>query len=180
MRKYLSPEDIHPSGAYVLVEAESEHGTGELLLPDLSRYPTTGWIIATGPDTRESLSPDDFVVVENESVDISGAPVDFFEVILDDEGEPLKIALERESEDEITMLYRAYQRDSSVDRYIYAVDIFTDNQYRFRLSDILDVYPDAIYKKDTRLEYIHTTMLYLPEGLHYIIHEDLIMCVVEP
>lgn len=177
--QFLDSSRIRPLGPIVLVRANdlSTH-RGGLILPNQDRYPNTGWVQALGPAADSILKVGDFILIETEGETIEGVPIDFFQLLVESVEGLVTIALPVEEEPRLRELVLAARANSDNDRRIEVLDIFTDEGWTMMLSDIKDFQLGALPQPNWGLEYVNSHMLWLEDGLFYLIEDKHIEVII--
>lgn len=175
-------------GEYVLIECnvnDSMIGSLHVPIEAAEVYPTSGWIMAFGPKCKERLSVGDFVLIEEEGIDLPHSYYDVFEVILRLTDESLEtIWPEIEVEPVIREHVSAFRRGGGPDSMLAMKDTKTGDSISFNCSDVVDWQIGQMANPSYDLTYVPVHMfIFLNEdnepALFYITRDRKIISRVE-
>ncbi len=156
-------------GEYVLIECnQNDTMVGGLHVPIEAAevYPTSGWVLALGPKVKESLSIGDFVLIEEEGLDLPHSYYDAFEIILRlSDGSFETIWAEVEVEPVIREHVSAFRRGGGPDSQISLKDLRVNGSISFNCSDVIDWQIGQMANPSYDLTYI-------PVYMYYFLNED--------
>lgn len=174
-------------GDLVLVEANTEPGMiGEIHMPTthVEVYPTSGWVYSIGLRVTEDVKRGDFILIDEEGVDIGRSYYDIFEIIISEDGTPVRVWAEIEVEPVLSEQVNAF-RAGGLDSALTVKDQNAGgSSVRFNCSDVLSWQFADMANPCYNLSYLHTVMMYLinEEGnptLFYLISQEKILATIE-
>lgn len=175
-------------GDYVLVEVnQQETMVGSLYVPPeaLESYPTSGWVCAIGTKVKEEIAVGDFVLLEEEGIDLDQTYYDIFEVILRlSNGSLESIWPEIEIEPVLRAEVSAFRRGGGPDSQLSMQDRKGNTSISFNCSDVVDWQFAGMANPSYSLTYVPVHMyIFLNEedipALFYITRVRKIISVVE-
>lgn len=175
-------------GEYVLIECNQNDlmiGSLHIPLEAAEVYPTSGWVFALGPKVQEELSVGDFVLIEEEGVDIDHTYYDMFEIILRmGDGSLETIWAEIEVEPVIREHVSAFRRGGRPDSTISLKDTKVDGSISFNCSDVVDWQIGQMANPIYNLTYVPVFMFFFlneddEQALFYVTKPNKIISRVE-
>lgn len=148
-----------------------------LVLNARYEYPQSGWVVSSSAE-KEDIKEGEFVLVNVESHDAVPNYYRVFEITLDDEGTPLTIFCDPEVEPAFVEAVETF-RGTGEDKRITLKDL-RDDGYQFLASDVLTYqWAEGNSPGFSILYPLGVFMFYLNDVLHYKVHEDNILAILE-
>jgi len=175
-------------GEYVLIECNQNDlmiGSLHIPLEAAEVYPTSGWVFALGPKVQEELSVGDFVLIEEEGVDIDHTYYDMFEIILRmGDGSLETIWAEIEVEPVIREHVSTFRQGGGLDSTISLKDTRVDGSISFNCSDVVDWQIGQMANPIYSLTYVPVFMFFFlneddEQALFYVTKPNKIISRVE-
>lgn len=162
---------LQVTGDNVLIECNTNETMVDSLHVPLEAaevYPTSGWIFNLGPKVREGLSVGDFVLIEEEGVDVSLSYYDAFEIILRlSDGSLEAIWAEIEVEPVLKEFVSAFRRGGGDDVTLSVKDLKEGDSISFNCSDVVDWQIGQMANPSYDLTYVPVHMfIFLNEENH--------------
>jgi hypothetical protein len=183
----LQASDLILKGNKVLIEADTRASSkvGSIWMPVMKdqAYPTSGWVVSTGPDVSE-VKEGDFVLLEDEGANVDTTYYDLFEVILKhDDGFIETIWVEVEVEPVIREQVHTFRRGGK-NSVIRVADKKKGGTISFNCSNVLDFQIGDMSNPSVALSYVPVFMLVMMNNedmpaLFYFTDPSRILAVVE-
>ncbi len=162
-------DTLQVTGDHILIETnQNDTMIGGLHVPleAAEVYPTSGWIIDLGPKVREELSVGDFVLIEEEGIDLKHSYYDVFEIVLRlSDGSLDTIWAEIEVEPVLREEVSAFRRGGGPDSTLAVKDTKASESISFNCSDVVDWQIGQIANPSYDLTYV-------PVHMYYFLNED--------
>ena len=148
-------------------------------------YPTSGWVFALGPKVTEQLSIGDFVLIEEEGIDVDHSYYDVFEVVLRlGDGSHEVIWPEVEVEPVLREHVSLFRRGGGADMQLSMKDTKVGSSITFNCSDVVDWQMGQMANPSYDLTYVHVHMFYFlneeaEQALFYITKPSRLIAQVE-
>lgn len=144
----------------VLVRPSKIQREGSLYILEEQKFPVWGEVLSIGPKVLE-VTPGDLVLWEPVAVDQEASPVPYCAIHLMDEDGKKDLVLTRDTYLEpMKNTLRAFQRDSSYNPWVTAMDFRTDEEVRFLVSNVRKVEPARITSTGRlKVDYVDTKIL---------------------
>ena len=148
-------------------------------------YPTSGWVFDLGPKVREGLSVGDFILIEEEGIDVGHTYYDVFEIILRlSDGSLEVIWPEIEVEPVIREHVSAFRRGGGPDSTLKMKDTKAGGTISFNCSDVVEWQMGEMANPSYDLTYVPVHMFYFlneddEQALFYITKPSKLIAAVE-
>jgi co-chaperonin GroES (HSP10) len=175
-------EEIRPIRDLVLIEAAVEAvSEGGIIIPlqALSRYPQSGWVVATGPECVEGLQLEDHVIMVDEGCDVDHSYYQACMLTLKDWNEVEYCDIETWAV--IRETVEKFRRTGD-DKKI-TLQTIDGSRLSMLASDVLDYSTVDLSNPTLKLEYVNASVLHLKKDgtlrLFYFVPERDILAILE-